>query len=225
MRILIVEDERSLSDVLAELLKKQNYTIDAVYDGQEGLYYGLTSIYDLILIDIMLPKMNGVEVLKQLRQHNIPTPIIMLTAKSEVEDKINGLDHGADDYITKPFETRELLARIRSATRRKEVYKADELTFFDLIIDKNMLKANTDKAEVKLSLKEFQILELLIVNQKQIVTKEQLAEKIWGYDFDGEYNSVEVYISFVRKKLKFIHSKVNIKAARGLGYHLEVLND
>lgn len=225
MRILIVEDERSLSDVLTELLSKQNYTVDAVYDGQDGLDYGLTSIYDLILLDIMLPKMNGVEVLKQLRQHNISTPIIILTAKSEVEDKINGLDHGADDYVTKPFETRELLARIRSATRRKEVYKADELKFFDLIIDNNMLKANTDKAEVKLSLKEFQILELLIVNQKQIITKEQLVEKIWGFDFDGEYNSLEVYISFVRKKLKFIHSKVNIKAVRGLGYQLEVISD
>lgn len=225
MRILLVEDERSLSEVLVELLKKHKYTVDAVYDGEEGLDYGLSGIYDLILLDIMLPKMNGIEVLKQLRRQRISTPIIMLTAKSQVEDKVIGLDYGADDYITKPFETRELMARIRSATRRKEVYTGDVLTFSNLSVDKNTIKASTDKSEVKLSVKEYQILEILMENPKQIITKEQIAEKIWGYDFDGEYNSVEVYISFVRKKLKFIQSSVQIKVARGVGYYLEAPND
>lgn len=221
MRILIVEDEKSLSDILSELLRKQNYTVDAVFNGNDGYDYGSTGIYDLILLDIMLPGINGIQVLKNLRDDGISTPIIMLTAKSEVEDKVGGLDYGADDYITKPFETQVLLARIRSATRRKEVYTKDELSFGDITVDKKTLKVSTSQHEIKLSLKEYQILEMFLNNQRQIITKEQIAEKIWGYDFDGEYNSVEVYISFVRKKLKFIHSSVKIKVSRGLGYSLE----
>ncbi len=222
MRILIVEDEVSLSNILVELLKKQKYSVDAVDNGEDGLDSGLSGIYDLILLDIMLPKMNGIEVLKGLRKNEVSTPIIMLTAKSEVEDKVSGLDYGADDYITKPFESRELLARIRSALRRKGLVTKDELSFGDLTVDSNTLKASSKEQEIKLSLKEYQILELLMNNSKQIVSKEQIAQKIWGYDFDGEYNSVEVYISFVRKKLKFIHSSVKIKATRGIGYSLEV---
>jgi len=225
MRILIVEDEKPLSDVLCDLLKQHKYSVDAVYDGREGLEYGITDIYDLILLDVMLPEINGIEVLKHLRKEKISTPIIMLTAKSEVEDKVKGLDYGADDYVTKPFETRELMARIRSATRRKEVYTGDGMNFDDLYIDKNTLKASTSRSEVKLSLKEFQIIQILMENPSRIITKEQIAEKIWGYDFEGEYNSVEVYVSFVRKKLKFIHSKVRIKASRGLGYFMEVADD
>lgn len=225
MRILIVEDEKALSDVLVELLEKQNFTVDPVFTGTAGLDYGLSGIYDLILLDIMLPEMNGIEVLKGLRQEKVSTPIIMLTAMSEVEDKVTGLDYGADDYITKPFETKELLARIRAATRRKEVFTDEGLCFKDLRVNKATLKAYTDQLDVKMSLKEFQILEMLMLNQNQIISKEQIAEKIWGFDFDGEYNSVEVYISFVRKKLRFIESKVMIKASRGLGYSLEVSND
>lgn len=223
MKILIIEDEKPLSDILKELLEKQKYMVDAVYNGIDGMDYGLSGIYDLILLDIMLPGMNGVEVLKQLRREKIKTPIIMLTAKSEVDDKVTGLDYGADDYVTKPFETRELMARIRSATRRKGEIIGDQLVYSDLTIDKGTMKAMTDLEEVKLSLKEFQILEILMANQGQIITKEQFAEKIWGYEFDGEYNSVEVYISFVRKKLKFIKSKVQIKATRGVGYSMEVM--
>lgn len=223
MKILIIEDEKPLSDILKELLEKQKYMVDAVYNGIDGMDYGLSGIYDLILLDIMLPGMNGVEVLKQLRKEKIKTPIIMLTAKSEVDDKVTGLDYGADDYVTKPFETRELMARIRSATRRKGEIIGDQLVYSDLTIDKGTMKAMTDLEEVKLSLKEFQILEILMANQGQIITKEQFAEKIWGYEFDGEYNSVEVYISFVRKKLKFIKSKVQIKATRGVGYSMEVM--
>lgn len=224
MRILIVEDEKQLSDVLAEILATQKYTVDVVNNGQDGLDYGMTDIYDVILLDIMLPKLSGIEVLKALRLAKISTPIIMLTAKSDVEDKVSGLDYGADDYITKPFETKELLARIRSASRRKEVFTSDDIVYDDLSIDKHTLKASTDVAEVKLSLKEYQILEILMVNSKQIITKEQIAKKIWGYDFEGEYNSVEVYISFVRRKLRFIQSQVLIKATRGVGYSLEVKN-
>jgi len=225
MRILIVEDEVSLSNILEELLKKQMYTVDAVYNGEDGLDYGLTGIYDLILLDIMLPKLGGIEVLKRLRQESITTPIIMLTAKSQVEDKVAGLDYGADDYVTKPFESKELLARIRSAARRKESIQSNDLRIGDLSLDVGTLKISSRQHEVKLSLKEYQILELLMLNSKQIVSKEQIAEKIWGYDFEGEYNSVEVYISFVRKKLKFVHSNVKIKATRGLGYSLEVTDD
>lgn len=224
MRILIVEDEKQLSDVLAEILATQKYTVDVVNNGQDGLDYGMTDIYDVILLDIMLPKLSGIEVLKALRLAKVSTPIIMLTAKSDVEDKVSGLDYGADDYITKPFETKELLARIRSASRRKEVFTSDDIVYDDLSIDKHTLKASTDVAEVKLSLKEYQILEILMVNSKQIITKEQIAKKIWGYDFEGEYNSVEVYISFVRRKLRFIQSQVLIKATRGVGYSLEVKN-
>ena len=221
----MVEDEKALSDVLAELLSKYKYSVDTVYDGQDGLDFGLSNIYDLILLDIMLPKMNGIEVLKRLRKEKISTPIIMLTAKSEVEDKVTGLDCGADDYITKPFEMRELMARIRSGTRRKEVYTGEIVTYSDLNLDKNSQKAKTDYSEVKLSLKEYQILAMLIENPKQIISKEQIAEKIWGYEYEGEYNSVEVYISFVRKKLKFVHSNIRIKATRGVGYSLEVADD
>lgn len=225
MRVLIVEDEKQLSDILAELLKTQNYSVDAVYNGADGLDYGLSGIYDLILLDIMLPKMSGTDVLKALRKSNVSTPIIMLTAKSEVEDKVLGLDYGADDYITKPFESRELMARIRSATRRKEVFTGEVISFSDVEINKNTLKASTSHSEVKLSLKEFQILEILMNNHKQIISKEQIAEKIWGYDYEGEYNSVEVYISFVRKKIKFIEGNLKIKVSRGVGYSLEVAHD
>jgi len=225
MRILIVEDEIALSNVLSEILKKNNYAVDAVYDGADGLDYAVSGLYDAILLDIMLPKMNGLEMLKALRSQGHSTPVLLLTAKSEIEDKVKGLDCGADDYITKPFATDELLARVRSVLRRKDVFISSEQSFGDLTIDKNTLKIATKKDEIKMSLKEYQILEMLIVNPNQIISKEKFVEKIWGYDFDGEYNSVEVYISFVRKKLTAIDSKVKIKAHRGVGYSLEVRDD
>jgi len=225
MRILIVEDEIALSNVLSEILKKNNYAVDAVYDGADGLDYAVSGLYDAILLDIMLPKMNGLEMLQALRSQGHSTPVLLLTAKSEIEDKVKGLDCGADDYITKPFATDELLARVRSVLRRKDVFISNEQSFGDLTINKNMLKIATKKDEIKMSLKEYQILEMLFINPNQIISKEQFVEKIWGYDFDGEYNSVEVYISFVRKKLAAIGSKVKIKAHRGVGYSLEVHND
>jgi len=225
MRILIVEDEIALSNVLSEILKKNNYVVDTVYDGADGLDYAVSGLYDAILLDIMLPKMNGLEMLQALRSQGHSTPVLLLTAKSEIEDKVKGLDCGADDYITKSFATDELLARVRSVLRRKDVFISSEQSFGDLTIDKNTLKIATKKDEIKMSLKEYQILEMLIINPNQIISKEKFVEKIWGYDFDGEYNSVEVYISFVRKKLTAIGSKVKIKAHRGVGYSLEVCDD
>lgn len=225
MRILIVEDEKSLAEIIGELLGKQNYIVDIVHDGCEGYEYAMSNIYDLVLLDVMIPSLNGYELVKKLRCQKNSVPVIMLTAKSELEDKVKGLDFGADDYITKPFETKELLARIRSVTRRKEVYQGEFISYGNATLDKKNLNIFTKRMKVKLTLKEFNILEILMSNSNQIITREALAEKIWGYDYQGEYNTVEVYISFVRKKLKFIESNVNIKASRGLGYLLEVKDD
>lgn len=225
MKVLIVEDEVSLATVIKEFLILEKYTVDAVYNGQDGYDYAIGGIYDVILLDIMLPKMSGLEVLKKLRSKKISTPIIMLSAKSEVDDKIQGLDFGADDYVTKPFETKELLARIRSVSRRKDIFTSAISKVGNLIFEKNNLTIKTNFNSIKLSLKEYQILEMLILNKSQLILKEQIVDKVWGYDFDGEYNIVEVYISFIRKKLKFIKSNVTIKASRGLGYSLEIKND
>lgn len=225
MRILIVEDEIALSNVLCEILRKNNYTVDAVYNGVDGLDYASSNIYDAILLDVMLPQMNGLEMLHTMREKGNSTPVLLLTAKSEIEDKVSGLDSGADDYLTKPFATNELLARIRSITRRKDVFVGDDRSFGDLTIDRNTLKISTKSNEIKVSLKEYQILEMLITNPNQIISKEQFVEKIWGFASDSEYNSVEVYISFVRKKLAALETNVNIVAYRGVGYSLEVRDD
>jgi len=225
MRILIVEDEIALADVLTEILRKNNYSVDAVHDGVDGLDYALSGVYDAILLDIMLPRMDGLQMLRKLRSNGDSTPVLLLTAKSEIEDKVKGLDVGADDYITKPFNTEELLARVRSAVRRKDTFISEGKSFADIRIDSNTLKISTKEDEIKASLKEYQILEMMIANPDRIISKEQFVEKIWGYDFDGEYNSVEVYVSFVRKKLSAVGSKVRIKAIRGVGYLLEVRDD
>ncbi len=225
MRILIVEDEIALADVLTEILRKNNYSVDAVHDGVDGLDYALSGVYDAILLDIMLPRMDGLQMLRKLRSNGDSTPVLLLTAKSEIEDKVKGLDVGADDYITKPFNTEELLARVRSAVRRKDTFISEGKSFADIRIDSNTLKISTKEDEIKASLKEYQILEMMIANPDRIISKEQFVEKIWGYDFDGEYNSVEVYVSFVRKKLSAVGSKVRIKAIRGVGYSLEVRDD
>jgi len=225
MKILIVEDEKPLASALSEILTKNHYLADCVYDGEDGLEHALSGIYDVILLDIMLPRMNGFQVLSRLREEKVSTPVIMLTAKAEVDDKVKGLDYGADDYLTKPFETKELLARIRAVTRRKGSIVSDELTFGNLSLDKSNLKITSEQKEIKVSLKEYLILELLIKNAGQVISKEQFIERIWGFDFDGEYNIVEVYISFVRKKLQSIRSNVKIVVIRGLGYTLESAND
>ncbi|MBI4858537.1 MAG: response regulator transcription factor [Acetobacterium woodii] len=222
MRILLVEDESGLVDALKAIFTKENYCVDALMDGVSGLDYALTGIYDVIILDIMLPKRNGLEVLKELRKAQIETPVLMLTAKSELEDKIAGLDCGADDYLTKPFQTGELLARVRAMTRRKGEITSQDLSFGDLNLKKRTREIHCDSASVKLGLKEFVLLETLMLNPKQIISKEQLIEKVWGFDSEAEYNNVEVYVSFVRKKIIFVGSAVQIKVNRGIGYYLEM---
>jgi len=221
MRILLVEDEIHLAQALTEILKKNMYAADAAYDGVSGLEYALSGVYDLIILDIMLPKMSGIEILKNLRAEKKSVPVLMLTAKDEIEDKVAGLDYGADDYMTKPFSTDELLARVRALLRRKGEVVDDELAFGDIVLKLKKNELVCGDNQVKLSLKEFQILELMMYNPDQILTKERIIDKIWGGDSDAEYNNVEVYISFLRKKMQFLNAKTEIKTVRGMGYSLE----
>jgi DNA-binding response OmpR family regulator len=222
MRLLIVEDEVALAEALVQILNKNKYMADACYDGESGLDNALTDIYDAIILDIMLPKMNGLEVLKQIRLNKISTPVILLTAKDEVADKVKGLDYGADDYLTKPFATEELLARIRTIIRRKENLVCESnLSFEDISLNLSTYELSCKGNSVKLGLKEYAIMELFLKNQSRVISKENLIEKVWGYESDAEYNNVEVYISFLRKKLNHIHSSVSIKTVRGVGYRLE----
>ncbi len=221
LNILVVEDEVQLADTLAEILRRNKYNVDAVFDGEDGLEYARTGIYDCILLDIMLPVRSGIEVVQILRKEKNSTPIMLLTAKSEVEDKIQGLDCGADDYLTKPFSTGELLARIRALTRRKGEVEVDYLHFDELRLSRQTYALTQGENSMKLSLKEYQIMEILMSNPGQIMPKERFIEKIWGYESDVEYNNIEVYISFLRKKLAAIQSTVQIRTARGIGYFLE----
>jgi DNA-binding response OmpR family regulator len=223
MRILIAEDEVHLAEAVSQILKKNNYSVDMVHDGRSGLDYALSGIYDLLLLDIMMPEMDGISVLRKLRSEGNHTPVILLTAKGELSDKVTGLDYGADDYIAKPFATEELLARIRAALRRKgEVVPEDGLKFGDIELNTTQLKLAVQGKEMKLNLKENELLELLITRKQAITSKEQIIEKLWGFDSEVEYNNVEVYISFLRKKLTFLNSKVRINTIRGVGYVLEV---
>ncbi|MBB6019664.1 DNA-binding response OmpR family regulator [Paenibacillus sp. JGP012] len=223
MRILIAEDEVHLAEAVSQILKKNNYSVDMVHDGRSGLDYAQSGIYDLLLLDIMMPEMDGISVLKTLRSEGNHTPVILLTAKGELSDKVSGLDYGADDYIAKPFATEELLARIRAALRRKgEVIPEDGLRFGDIELNTTQLKLSVQGKEIKLNLKENELLELLITRKQAITSKEQIIEKLWGFDSDVEYNNVEVYISFLRKKLTFLNSAVRINTIRGVGYVLEV---
>lgn len=221
MRILIVEDEERLAQAVSAILAKEKYTVDAVYNGLDGYDYAMSGVYDVIILDIMLPKMNGLDVLKKLRNEKISTPVLLLTAKDDVADKVKGLDSGADDYLTKPFATEELLARIRAMSRRKGELLDELPSFEDIAINTKTSELLCGVNAVKLALKELLIMELLITNGRQIITKEQFIEKIWGFEADAEYNNVEVYISFLRKKLTHIHSNVEIKTSRGIGYSLE----
>lgn len=226
MRILIIEDEKKLADSLAQVLKKYNYIVDVAYDGIDGEEQALANIHDLILLDVMLPKQDGFEVLSALRAQDIQIPILMLTAKDRVQDKIRGLDYGADDYIAKPFDTQELLARIRANLRRRNVaIEDDELAFHDIVLDKANLIVKSRNDQISLTLKEAEILELLMSNQQSITTKELLLDKVWGYDSDANFNHVEVYISFLRKKLKYLSSTTIIQTIRGVGYKLTEVSD
>lgn len=223
MRILIVEDEVHLAEALAQILRKHHYSVDAVHDGQAGLDNALSGIYDLLLLDIMLPEMDGIQILRTLREQGVQTPVIMLTAKGDTDDTIAGLDYGADDYIAKPFVTGELLARIRAALRRKgePVVPDDGLRFADIELNTSTLKLTSKGKELKLILKESELLELLISRRQAVTSKEQIIEKLWGFDSDAEHNNVEVYISFLRKKLNFLNAGARISTIRGVGYVLE----
>jgi len=222
MKILVIEDEVQLADALCELLKRNMYSADVCYNGIDGLDNAMTGIYDCIILDIMLPGMNGIDVLRNLRSEKISTPVLLLTARSEISDKINGLDCGADDYLTKPFVTGELLARVRAVTRRKgEIVDESRLEFNGLCLNKNTCSISCGGNDVKLSLKEYNVMEMLIANPGQILPKERIIEKIWGSESDVEYNNIEVYISFLRKKISSISADVQIKTARGIGYFIE----
>ena len=224
MNILIIEDEYSLADAIAETLKNEKFNVDIETNGEDGENEALTENYDLILLDVMLPKKNGFDILRTLGQAKIKTPIIMLTAKSEIEDKLNGLEHGADDYITKPFAMRELMARIKAVLKRtNNIENTECLQYGDLVLDIKNAKLKSHNNEIQISGKELELLEQLLINKNQISSRESLAQRIWGYESDTEYNNVEVYITFVRRKLKLIESKVYIKAIRGVGYKLEFI--
>ena len=221
MKILVVEDEIGLADAIGAILQKEKYTVDIANDGRSGLENALAYDYDCIILDIMLPKMNGLDVLTYLRVKDIETPVLLLTAKSEIDDKIRGLDCGADDYLTKPFSTGELLARIRAITRRKGIVVDINPKYGDITLDLKKCEIICCSNSIVLGRKEFQMMELLMSNSGQIVTKEDFVRKIWGYDDDSEYNNVEVYISFLRKKLQTLHSTVQIKTRRSIGYCLD----
>lgn len=222
MRLLLVEDEKRMAQALCEILRLEKYEVDHYANGLDGLAAIESDIYDIIILDVMLPGMNGYDIAKKARQNGIRTPILMLTAKAELDDKVTGLDSGADDYLTKPFMTRELLARLRALGRRNINTVDGTLCYGDISLDTNActLLCTANGQSVRLSEKEYRILEYLIANQGQILTREQLAVKIWGFESEAEYNNVEVYMSFTRKKLSFVGAKAEIKAVRGIGYEL-----
>lgn len=222
MRVLVIEDEVRLAATLQDLLELNGYTADACHDGESGLDNALSGIYDVIILDVMLPKMDGFTVLRRLRESGSATPVLMLTARSELSDRVEGLDRGADYYLTKPFEPRELMACIRALTRRQpELRTSDTLDFGDLMLDKSAFTLSCGERSVRLSRKEFDMMDLLMRNQRMVITKETLLLKLWGYESDAEDNNVEVYISFLRKKLEHLKSQVKIKTIRMVGYCLE----
>lgn len=225
MRILLCEDEKELSNAISTILKHKNYSVDVVYDGQSALDCGRDESYDVILLDIMMPKMNGLEVLKQLRLEKIQTPILMLSAKGEVEDKIKGLDSGADDYLPKPFAMAELVARIRALTRRQSELVDDLLNFEDLELNRMNYEMSANGQAIRLSNKEYQMLEMMMTHPNRIISTETFMEKIWGYDSEAEINVVWVYISALRKKILQVEANVVIQAARGVGYKLVKAHD
>lgn len=222
LRILIVEDERRLADALTQIMREQKYTVDAVYDGEDGFAYAKSNEYDAIILDVMLPKRNGYDVVRALRREKIATPVLMLTARDELESKINGLDCGADDYMTKPFAPEELSARIRALTRRQGEVLLEEMLYEDIVLELTSNDLRCGAKRIRLSFKEFEVMKLLLLSQNTIVPKEQLIVKVWGPESEAEDNNVEAYISFLRKKLFYIGSKVGIQTVRKVGYRLGV---
>ncbi len=224
MRILLAEDEKALSRALIKLLEKNNYSVDAVYDGEEALVYLDSGDYDVAILDIMMPKTDGITVLKTIRSAGNQIPVLMLTAKSEIEDRVLGLDSGANDYLPKPFDTRELLARIRAITRTKS--EADtKITFGNITLDRATFELSSPFGSFRLANKEFQMMEYFLSNPHRVLSAERFMEKIWGYDSEVEINVVWVYISYLRKKLNALHANIQIKASRNAGYSLENADD
>lgn len=222
MRILLVEDEKRMAEALVEILRLEHYEVDVFYDGTQGALAVENDIYDILILDVMLPGKSGFEIARHARSCGILTPILMLTAKGEVDDKVTGLDSGADDYLTKPFLTKELLARLRALTRRSRNQVDSCLRYKDveLNLETCMLTCTSNGQSIRLKEKEFHIMEYLLANKEQVISRENLAMKIWGYENEAEYNNVEVYMTFTRKKLNFVGAGVEIKAVRGLGYEL-----
>ena len=221
MRLLLCEDERELSQALMAILKHNNYSVDAVYNGQEALDYLEAENYSCIILDIMIPKVDGITVLRTLRNRGNTIPVLMLTAKGEIDDKVLGLDAGADDYLTKPFSTKELLARLRALTRRETGSPDTQLCYGNIVLNRSTYELKGPEGHFRLANKEYQILEMLLANPEHLIPTERFMEKIWGYDSDAEINVVWVYISYLRKKLSAIGANVQIRATRNTGYSLE----
>ncbi len=220
MRILIVEDEKRLSDALTQIMREQKYAVDAVYDGEDGYQYAVSGEYDAVILDVMLPKRSGFEVVRALRREKIATPVLMLTARDELESKVSGLDCGADDYMTKPFAPEELTARIRALTRRQGEVVLEEMAYEDVVLELGSSDLRCGAKRIRLSFKEFEVMKLLLASPGVIVPKEQLIVKVWGAESDAADNNAEAYISFLRKKLFYIGSRVTIQTVRKLGYRL-----
>ncbi len=224
MRILIAEDEIPLARAIVKIFEKNNFSADAVYNGEDALDYITTGIYDVAVLDIMMPKMDGITVLKKVRQQGMNIPILMLTAKSEVEDKVLGLDSGANDYLAKPFDSRELMARIRCITRSRDESDT-RLSIGNITLDRASFELSSTQGSYRLANKEFQLMELFMLNPGRIIATERIMDRVWGYDSEAEINVVWVYISYLRKKLTALKANVQIKASRNAGYSLEVIND
>ena len=226
MRILLVEDEESLAELVAQRLKKERYTVDVRNDGESGLFDALTGIYDLILLDIMLPKKDGIEILREIRAEGITSKVSMLTAKGELEDKLKGFSEGANDYVPKPFHIDELVARINAQLRVETVVK-DELQFGNIVLDYStpaVVNKETEES-IKINNKEFQLLEYFMMNPNQVLSKEMIFDRVWGMDSDTLSNNLEAYLSFVRKKLKIVDADITIKSLRNMGYKMEMVNE
>lgn len=221
MKLLLAEDEKEFANALVAVFKHNNYSVDVVYNGQDALDWALNTDYDGIILDIMMPKLSGLEVLERLRKEGSSVPILLLTAKGEVYDKVKGLDMGADDYLPKPFAMKELLARIRAMTRRKSEFLSNTLNFNGMSLNRENFELSYKSQSLRLGNKEYQMMEMLMSNPNMLISTDQFMEKIWGYDSDAEINGVWVYISYLRKKLVSINAPFEIRAARGIGYKLE----
>lgn len=223
MRLLLAEDEQSLSRAIIKILEKNNYSADAVYNGEDALIYIESGNYDAVILDVMMPKMDGIALLKKLRSQGNRIPVLMLTAKAEIDDKVLGLDSGANDYLTKPFDTKELLARIRAMTRTNQTADS-RLTVGNITLDRAAFELSSPTGSFRLANKEFQMMETLMANPRSLISTERFMEKIWGYDSEAEINVVWVYISYLRKKLTALHANIQIKATRNAGYSLEEIS-